>query len=569
MTGRPHGIAGRAASRFGSDLHDIAPLDDRMVKDFIKKWFRAVSGRARGKGDVTAAGMISDIRQHEHISMFTQNPLLLTAVCILYQDGKRIPEQRADLYNRIVDNLINRRFHDPVQPGRENDILEFLMHLAFAAQEKNRKTIDTTGAMESLKTIFKRRQDERETQYKLRMLNLYNEIEPDCGLFNCLSSGEIEFSHLTFQEFLAAKHMVYMGIDWKQYLEKEWWEEALLLYAGFTSLDRKRDSNAMVETILAAGEKKKKSGNRLRLLAGKALCDFQAGKREPQVVSRVRQALYSIMESKAAVEERFRAGEIVGGLGDIRIPPDSMKMALVPAGEFIRGSNKGYDNAIPERRIYLDAFEIGIYPVTNQEFKRFVEDKGYQMKKYWTPEGWAWRNKENITEPLYWNDRQWNGANFPVVGISWYEASAYADWLSKVTGKNYRLPTEAEWEKAARGTGGREYPWGNGFNKNLCNSGESGLGRTSPVGIFPGGESPYGCIDMAGNVWEWCADWYDGDYYKNSPGENPGGPANGRDRVNRGGSWGHPAVHCASAIRNVVHPGYRWSNRGVRLARFL
>ncbi|NIM14207.1 MAG: SUMF1/EgtB/PvdO family nonheme iron enzyme [Candidatus Aminicenantes bacterium] len=566
LTGRPHGIAGPAVSHFKDDLQDIEPLDDKMVEDFIKKWFKAVSGKAKGVGKETAGAMLSDVGRHEHISVFTQNPLLLTAVCILYQDGKRIPEQRADLYNRIIDNLIHRRFHNPAQPGRENQVLEFLMHLAYNAQVKNRKTIDKSDTLESLRTIFSRRDDERESQYQLRISNLLDEIEPNCGLFNRLSSGEIEFTHLTFQEFLAAKHMVYMGIDWKQYLEKEWWEETLLLYTGFMSLDRKRESNAIVGAILEAVEtyKRKKSSLRIQFLAGKALCDFQPAKRELQVVNRVLDAMYRLIDSKENVEHRFQAGVFVGDLGDTRIHPDNM--VPVPAGEFIRGSNDGEDNEKPERRIYLDAFEIGVYLVTNQEFKLFVEDKGYEKEELWTPEGWQWRTKENITEPKYWHDRKWNGPNFPVVGVSWYEAAAYANWLSQVIGKTYRLPFEAEWEKAASGTDGREYPWGNKFDKSMCNSGESGLGRTSPVGIFPGGASPYGCYDMAGNVWEWCADWYDGKYYHDSPAKNPRGPTDGSGRVFRGGRGSRQG--CRASYRDWNAPVGRGA-LGFRLARLL
>ncbi len=322
--------------RFGNDLHDIESLDEPKINDFIKKWFRAVSGRAKGLGEVTAEGMISDIRQHEHISVFTQNPLLLTAVCILYQDGKRIPDQRADLYNRIIDNLISRRFHHPAHPGKENEILEFLMALAFETQKKNRKTIETEEAMEVLKKNFPRKKGERDRYYKRRIMRLFNEIEPGCGLFNCLSSGEIQFTHLTFQEFLAAKHMVYMEIPWQQFIEKEWWEETLLLYAGFMSIDRKRASNDMVKLILTdyiEKEPVEKKLLRLQFLGARALCDFHPTKRDEAVVTIARDQLTRLMKSEAALEHRFQAGELVGSLGDTRISDDNM--ILVPAGEFI------------------------------------------------------------------------------------------------------------------------------------------------------------------------------------------------------------------------------------------
>jgi len=565
LTGRPHGISGKAEARFGDDLQDIDPLDDKKVKDFITKWFRAVSGRAAGLGEVTAEGMISDIRQHEHISVFTRNPLLLTAVCILYQDGKRIPDQRADLYNRIIDNLIHRRFHDPAQPGKENETLEFLMALAFENQKKDRKTIVIDDALDILEKTAVRK-GEKETNYRQRFLHMFNEVEPACGLFNRLGSGEIEFTHLTFQEFLAAKHMVYMDIDWQPFLEKEWWEETLLLYAGFMSIDRKRTANDILETILAFKRKDKNKYSRFKLLAARALCDFQPAKRDETVVSHVRDRLYLLLKSDASFQERFQAGVLVGGLGDTRISQD--KMVSVPAGEFIRGM-KQYTDAEPVKRIFLDAFMIGVYPVTNQEFKRFIDGNGYHQEEFWPEDGWQWRIEEKVTEPGLWYDRQWNGPNFPVVGISWYEAAAYANWLSKETGDSYRLPTEAEWEKAARGTDGEIYPWGNKFDKNLCNSSESKLGRTNPMGIFPGGKSSYGCFDMAGNVWEWCADWYDENYYKKSPSMNPTGPASGSGRVGRGGSWFGGAGHCASAFRRRGRPALRAGYLGVRLARSL
>jgi formylglycine-generating enzyme required for sulfatase activity len=239
----------------------------------------------------------------------------------------------------------------------------------------------------------------------------------------------------------------------------------------------------------------------------------------------------------------------------------------VEAGEFTMGSNEGDNDEKPIHRVYLDEFMMGKYPVTNEEFKIFINDGGYTNKENWTTEGWEWKEKEKISEPRFWHEGKWNRPNFPVVGVSWYEAAAYAIWLSQKTGKNYSLPTEAQWEKAARGIDGREYPWGNDFDKKLCNSYECKLGRTSPVGIFPKGESPYGCLDMAGNVYEWCSDWYGGDYYKKSPKKNPQGPENGFACVLRGGCWLDGASICRAACRGGDAPAGCGYDVGFRLVR--
>jgi formylglycine-generating enzyme required for sulfatase activity len=451
-----------------------------------------------------------------------------------------------------------------------NEVREFLMLLAFEMQNKNLKTFEVGDGLDVLKNIISQN-DEPARVYQRRIHRLFDEIEPNCGLFSRLSGGEIEFTHLTFQEFMAAKHIVYMDLDYNEFLENDWWVETILLYTGLLSLEMKKRSNDVVEEILNTKQEDEKIKRRLWLLGSKALRDFQPSKRDDEIVSLARNKLYELIESNASLEDRFETGEIVGTLGDLRIKADNM--VLVKGGKFMRGSSEDdaddYPEEKPQREIYLDDFMIGKYPVTNEEFKEFVDDAGYDRKEFWTREGWRWREENEISKPEYWHDQKWNAPNFPVVGISWYEAEAYANWFSERTGYLYRLSTEAEWEKAARGNNGFKYPWGEHFDENLCNSGESGLNRTSPVGIFPKGKSYYGCFDMAGNVWEWCSDWYDGDYYANSPDKNPKGPSDGASRVFRGGSWHSFARYCRSANRARFDLRRRDSVLGFRLLREL
>ena len=159
----------------------------------------------------------------------------------------------------------------------------------------------------------------------------------------------------------------------------------------------------------------------------------------------------------------------------------------------------------PQRSLDLPDYWIGKTEVTNAQFRPFVEGDGYTNKDYWTSAGWDWRTYNNLVKPAYWDDSQWNGDTQPVVGISWFEAVAYCRWLSAQTGHEFRLPSEAEWEKAARGPDGRIWPWGNTWEANRANSSEAGIGKTTPVGQYPNGASFYGVLDMAGNAYEWVA----------------------------------------------------------------
>lgn len=203
------------------------------------------------------------------------------------------------------------------------------------------------------------------------------------------------------------------------------------------------------------------------------------------------------------------------------------EMVRVPAGVFLMGSDDGLWDEKPPHRVYLDSFYIDRFEVTNGLYKRFMETAGRQA-------------------PQYWSDSRLNGASQAVVGVTWYDAEAYCHWIGN------RLPTEAEWEKAARGTNGRKYPWGDKWDPTRAMLGENSL-RT-PVGSYAGGVSPYGIHDMAGNVAEWIADWYDERYYRHSPDRNPRGPESGRYRVLRGGSWRSVPFDLRTTDRNHDTP---------------
>jgi formylglycine-generating enzyme required for sulfatase activity len=226
----------------------------------------------------------------------------------------------------------------------------------------------------------------------------------------------------------------------------------------------------------------------------------------------------------------------------------------VPAGPFLMGSsdsdNKALDEEKPQYEVNLSEYRIGKYPITNAEYQFFLEQSDHQAPQDWEGENFA-------LEKGY----------HPVTYISWHDAVAYCAWLTAETGRNYRLPTEAEREKAARGTDGRIYPWGNEWDETKCNTAESRVGRTTPVGQYsPQGDSPYGAADIAGNVWEWAADWLGQyDLYVGGSAKDPQGPQEGERRVVRGGSWSDHLSRARCATRLGDRSDFRGGFHGFRV----
>ena len=227
---------------------------------------------------------------------------------------------------------------------------------------------------------------------------------------------------------------------------------------------------------------------------------------------------------------------------------DGMQMVFVPAGEFIMGSEDGAGDESPVHTVYLDAYWIDLTEVTNDQYRMCVEAGACDYSG-------DTRHFRNL-----------NSNDHPVVWVDWYDANDYCQWAGR------ELPTEAQWEKATRGTDGRTYPWGEGVDCSLVNFGECNnntkTSQTSPVGTFLNGASPYGAPDMAGNVWEWTADWYYEDYYALAPMDNPTGPESGVYRVMRGGSWSSSGEYVRSAVRGTfIFTNYKTYIVGFRCAQ--
>jgi len=224
-------------------------------------------------------------------------------------------------------------------------------------------------------------------------------------------------------------------------------------------------------------------------------------------------------------------------------------MLRIPGGCFGMGCETGRDDEKPVHRVWVDAFELGAYQVTNAEFARFLA-------------------ATSATGPPCWTDANFNHPKMPVVAVSWHEATSYCEWLSGATCKSYRLPTEAEWERAARG--GAEsllYPWGDAPPETVPDYAKRWKLGPEPVGLYA--PNAYGLYNLGDNVHEWCADWYDNCYYGRSPERNPQGPKSGTRRASRGGSWRHHIKVTRTAARSSIPPEFQYADYGFRIARSL
>jgi formylglycine-generating enzyme required for sulfatase activity len=569
-SGRPNSFA-EADRKYGDKHITILDLKPEQVKEFIDKWFLNIYSEDPEKALDCSKSLLSDMTGNSTFKNFLYNPLMLTGICLLYYSEKRLPNQRAELYKKLIENIVSGKFSQVEMQGKAN---AFLMSLAFGMQERNEKAAYKAAVLDAWKTAEKRKKGEDDFAYDSRIEKTFGEIEPKCGILK-IENGKYSFWHNTFQEFLSARYIMINNPHYDEgiagYWEKENFQEVIKLFIGFLSIDNPEWALKIIKGVI--DERNASQGK--TMLAAESLVDVRQDKRGEDLVQAVSAKLWSVIGGTRNRKTRAGAGEIIGALGDAR---NLQEFVAINPGKY-----KLQDLC----EVELKAFEIGRYPVTNQWYDEFMENGGYAKAEFWSHEGCKWLENNKEKHPRFWYERNWRCPNSPVVGVTWWEADAFCRWLTKTRGDGkYRLPTEEEWQAAAAGFEGREFPWGNEFDAEKCNcyEGDGKVEKTSPVGIFKGGNTPDGVADMVGNVWEWCRSAYDEKKtMEDFPWDQEVRELVNKDKwseawelqrkkglpfpVLRGGCWGDDLSYLRCAFRVRGGPNLRIVNSGFRCVR--
>lgn len=575
VTTRPQAYTGQALLS-GFQEARIEPLAPAGIQTFLEHWCRGLYPESPGMARGHQTELSEALHKRPEIRRMAGNPVMLTALAVVYWHEKRLPEQRAELYDAILIWLARSREKRPGRP-RAEVCLALLAELALAMQDHpdgRQVRISNGWAAEKLASKFREAPEEERFP---RALQFLVEEQADSGII-VSRGGELRFWHLTFQEHLAACAIAGRGdsaqhallLDEDKIYRPEWREAALLLAGILHVKQGKGKVDGLISAILERLGDKAALAQQARCagLVGAMVRDLQPLKYEPgdPRYRAVLGAALGVFEARAAAiafDVRLEAAEALGAAGDPRLEADNWVM--IAAGEFRMGAQKSdprgpnhdpeaQDDEAPVHGVYLDAFQIGRYPVTVAEYRRFIEDEGYEDRRCWVHGGFG-----DCRAPNQWEEQVLHPTR-PVVYVSWYEAAAYCGWAGG------RLPTEAEWERAARGPEGRKYPWGGEApDATRANFYETGPKQTTPVGLYPRGATPEGIRDMAGNVWEWVADWK-GSYPQKAV-RNPRGQDTGSARVLRGGCWSLNQRYLRAAYRYGFVPGNRYYYCGFRCAR--
>ena len=579
VTSRVVGYAGAARLGEGFATTTVSDFTLADVAQFLTHWHRLIAVGQMGPGEsaehyaaAQTTQLMQAIKDNLRVRELAINPLMLTVIALVHRDRVKLPDRRAELYAEAVDVLLGK--WDEARGVEETCILEgrpfdagdrrlLLQSLALKMHAGGKREIEADDLQRELRAAFANmtpdaRAAERAVERFIKV------IQERTGLLVEAGPGAYRFSHLTFQEYLAALAMIARD-DYVEYIlqraPEAGWREVILLAVGQLSAISNERTTKLIQRI--ADLKAEPAPYHNLVLAIDALRDAGSTRVESkaavEIQGRVKRILererptwaklFGALTAKGWLEEKGKLIEALArsGAGYWSAQYGEPEWLTISASEFWMGSEKGGSDERPVHRVYVAEFKTARVPITNAQYLLYVQATG-------------------ATPPEHWRDGQppRGQVSHPVVYVSWHDALKYCEWLSKVTGKPVRLPTEAEWEKAARGDQDkRAYPWGDDFDPARCNSSESGIGGTSPVGIYPTGASPYGALDMAGNVWEWCQSKKDAYPYSSEDGrEELEGDAG---RVVRGGSWLNYQDVARCACRSVGPPDYRYDIFGFRV----
>ncbi|MDJ0837840.1 MAG: SUMF1/EgtB/PvdO family nonheme iron enzyme [Acidobacteriota bacterium] len=547
LTTRPHALdkpVVRQSLGLEKQTAQILDLDAADQRTFLIGWFKALYPEEPEDAAKRRDDLWQKMDRHESLADLRGTPLLLSMIAAIYHLGKTLPERRADLYEKAIENLLQRRYGLRARiKGSDRLVREMrraLMTTALWMMEHD--AVREIGERDLVNVLGKDSFPAGSPDWS-RWADV-EELAVDLGAHSGLltmKNNRFSFIHLGFQEYLAARAIAYEK-EAEIYLARKFkvgkWREVILLTVGalYESLSG-RQGEKLIRTILGKG---KDCG--AIALAVKAAAQAPPGELGILEKELKDQAVNIIENGASSYSEKDRCdlGLALGHLGDPRL-------GLMREDNWI-------ELTTPDGRTY----RLAKYLTTNQDFKAFIQSGGYTTETWWDEEGHAWLEEampdaDNRYSDEWWNKR-FNAPNQPVVGVSWYEARAFCRWLAaELTGGEgwlpdeweIRLPNMAEWSHAA-GEGRREYPWGDEEPDETRANYNQRLNKTSPVGLYPNGVAG-GVHDLGGNAWEWNLDL-----------ESEGIP------FWRGGSWAYLARVLASSYRDWVPAGYRYRSLGFR-----
>jgi formylglycine-generating enzyme required for sulfatase activity len=497
-----------------------------------------------------------------------RNPYLLLMTAQVYASEGELPANRARLFAAFVDTLMGREKKRHPQEWIEAEAQkDGLAALAYAMQVEQGRgtTVEREWALAQLRQAV----PDCDAERLLYLATSATLLDAD--------DATMRFYHQLLQEYFAAREMGRRAAEGEP-LERYWppdrwwepsgWEETAILLAGM----EEPGASALLDGLSPANP----------VVAARCIVEGGAQAKETVLQDVTRKLIATMADDQPTPVTRAQAGRLLARLGDPRpgvgVRPDGLPDIAwreVPAGPFLMGSTDSdamakFDEKSQHRNESITAgYLISRYPVTNGQFALFVEAGGYRERRYWTKVGWKWKKREKGTGPLDYGD-PYNLLNHPVVGVSWYEAVAFCRWLTERLrqteelgdDEEVTLPTEPQWEKAARGTDGRIYPWGKYLDPNRTNFSGTGIRTTSAVGCFPGGASPYGVEDLSGNIYEWCRTKWEMSYWYYRNDNDLEGDAL---RVLRGGAFGYLQGDVRCAVRIRLGPDLRDRSYGFRV----